>query len=414
MRRTAFLTLLILAALSLVRTGADAELTIDGLRALATERLRATARVPLSEGADTPSYLRALSDVPHMVAPIRNVVETFLTGGTLPPDVKAAMGLRIAQVTRSPYIAAHMIGHLRSAARGQTLLTALSKGSLDGVSPSDRVAIEYADMLTRDVNGVLDNQFAEVRGQYNDSELVELTMTVAFFNYMTRYTEALRLPVERWALEPRATAPAAAGKRARARIALISDAEIAATSAAVAAARIPDAQRQGLGLGMANSQRAMLRVPDLAAAWRAVGAAARDRETVGRDIKLQVSFAVSMANGCRYCTLHQVLGLRRLGVDPEKLVAMRKDDATLTPRELVAVQFARKLTEMPSALTDADFSALEAEFGRTGAMEVLLQTCNFAFMNRFTDGLRLPSEDEAIRVYQETYGTATFEGVKQR
>ena len=25
-------------------------------------------------------------------------------------------------------------------------------------------------------------------------------------------------------------------------------------------------------------------------------------------------------------------------------------------------------------------------------------------MNRFTDGLRLPSEDEAIRVYQETYG----------
>jgi hypothetical protein len=25
-------------------------------------------------------------------------------------------------------------------------------------------------------------------------------------------------------------------------------------------------------------------------------------------------------------------------------------------------------------------------------------------MNRFTDGLRLPSEDEAIRVYRETYG----------
>jgi hypothetical protein len=37
-------------------------------------------------------------------------------------------------------------------------------------------------------------------------------------------------------------------------------------------------------------------------------------------------------------------------------------------------------------------------------MEVLLQSCNFAYMNRFTDGLRLPSEDEAIRVYRETYG----------
>jgi hypothetical protein len=34
------------------------------------------------------------------------------------------------------------------------------------------------------------------------------------------------------------------------------------------------------------------------------------------------------------------------------------------------------------------------------------QSCAVAFMNRFTDGLRLPSEGEAIRVYQETYGDA--------
>jgi hypothetical protein len=36
----------------------------------------------------------------------------------------------------------------------------------------------------------------------------------------------------------------------------------------------------------------------------------------------------------------------------------------------------------------------------------MLQTCAVAFMIRFTDGLRLPSEDEAIRVYQETHGDA--------
>ena len=41
--------------------------------------------------------------------------------------------------------------------------------------------------------------------------------------------------------------------------------------------------------------------------------------------------------------------------------------------------------------------ALRREFGDVGALEVLIQTCNFAFMNRFTDGLRLASEDEAIR-----------------
>ena len=54
-----------------------------------------------------------------------------------------------------------------------------------------------------------------------------------------------------------------------------------------------------------------------------------------------------MANGCRYCTLHQVMGLRRLGVDPAKLVAMKKDDSALTPKERAAVEFARRLTKSP-------------------------------------------------------------------
>jgi len=94
-----------------------------------------------------------------------------------------------------------------------------------------------------------------------------------------------------------------------------------------------------------------------------------------------------------------------LGVKPAKLMQMKKDDSALTPRELAAVVFARKLTEDPTSITDADFARLKEHFGGDrGAFDVLLQTCTFAFMNRFTDGLRLPSEDEAVRIYRETYG----------
>lgn len=32
----------------------------------------------------------------------------------------------------------------------------------------------------------------------------------------------------------------------------------------------------------------------------------------------------------------------------------------------------------------------------------------FSFMNRFTDGLRLPSEDEAVKTYQEVYGGGAY------
>jgi AhpD family alkylhydroperoxidase len=218
--------------------------------------------------------------------------------------------------------------------------------------------------------------------------------------------EALNLPVEPWALDGRTTTPSsvAAYRPPPARVALISDGEISATTAVAAAAKEPQKPSAGLGLGVANSQRAMLRVPDIGLAWRAYGQAVREHASIGRDIQLQVSFAVSMLNGCRYCTIHQVLGLRRLGVEPAKLVAMKKDDSALTPRERTAVSFARLVTRAPSSVADEDFAKLKAEFGERGAFEVLLQTCAFSFMNRFTDGLRLPSEDEAVRVYRETYG----------
>jgi AhpD family alkylhydroperoxidase len=275
------------------------------------------------------------------------------------------------------------------------------------LSPGDQLAISYAESLTRGVHEVSEPEFQRVSAAYNDSQVVELTMTVCLFNYFTRMGEALNLPVEPWVLDEVTPTPSSVHKYEPnpARVALISDDEMSATAATVAAAKTPQGPAAGLGLGIANSQRAMLRVPALALAWREYGSAARQHASINREIQLHVSFAVSMANGCRYCTLHQVLGLRRLGVSPTKLLAMKKDDSTLSPRELTAVIFARKLTTSPASITDDDYGKVKTEFGEQGAFDVMLQTCAFSFMNRFTDGLRLPSEDEAVRVYREVYGS---------
>jgi AhpD family alkylhydroperoxidase len=389
----------------------------------AKARVGGTPRVPLGVvepstlteaqrllGPEAPSYARVLAARPELVVPFAEVPATFLFKGTLPTEVKAAMGLRIAQVNHSPYVAAHMHRLLGGTSNGTALRDAIGSGSLASVPADVRAALEYGESLTRNIHGVEPEQFARTRGHFNDAQIVELTFTTCWMNYWTRFAEGLRLPVEAWALSgmtlPKEKAESDAYK-GTARVALISDEEIAATSAAAAAARSPESPTRSLGLGLANSQRAMLRVPALGQAWRTWGVTNREKATVGRDILLQVSFAVSMANGCRYCTLHQVLGLRRLGVEPAKLVAMKKDDASLTPRELAAVTFARALTERPGGVTDAEYAALATALGDQGALEVLMQTCNFAFMNRFTDGLALPSEDEAIKVYREIYETGT-------
>lgn len=359
----------------------------------------------LLEDGRVPNYLRALSAYPGGATAFAHLFKTVLYSGELEPEVKIAMGLRIAQVYGAPYVAAHAERLLRATARGQALLTAIRSENLDSISPADRLALKYADWLTPDVHGVSDDDFRTVRGYFNDSQVVELTLTVCFFNYFTRMTEGFNLPVESWALGSVAKLQPPPADPPIARVGLITDAEMQGTREMQEALNNPKNPASSWRIGFANSMRAMLRSPEIAGAWRDYGSAVRQSAAIDREIQLQVSFAVSMANGCRYCTLHQVLGLHRLGVSVSKLMAMKKDDNALTPRERTAVLFARKLTRDPVSVTDADYATLRTEFNDRGASDIVLQTCAFAFMNRFTDGLRLPSEDEAVRVYREVYGS---------
>ena len=391
----------------------------------ARAKINAAARVPLAEVRDiknadalespnTPNYIRALAQTTKAAPQYANLVQTFVFGGTVAPETKMAMGLRISQIYGSAYLYAQTSRWLRASERGRAMLEDWDKRR--SFSETETKALVYGEKLTNDIHGVSDNDFADIRGSFNDSQIVELTMTVCFFNHFVRLIEGLNLPVEPWVLDDKSPKmpDIAAFSVPRARIALVSDKELDAGTLALASLKQAQTQppQQGLGVGIANSQRAMMRVSDLQTAWRDFGNQNRQTWSIERNIQLQISFAVSMVNGCRYCTLHQVLGLRRLGVDPKKLLAMKKDDASLTPREFTAVEFARKLTKQPAFVTDEDFARLKKEFGESGSVEAILQTGGFAFMNRFTDGLRLPSEDEAVKTYKEIYGDGSLKQYK--
>lgn len=419
------LTMTLAATAGLV-LAADAEKTAQSLVPLAVldqkaqERVDGKAFIPLAPESDAvfakiesleapgsgrvPNYLRAAALLPNTVEPMSTLIKTFLYAGTIAPETKLGMALRIAQINQSPYTAAHLQRLLKASEHGQLVLASIKSEKLTVLTPAEQLALSYAEGMTRDIHAPSDAEFQRTRAWYNDSQIVELSFTVCLFNYFTRFVEGLHLPVEPWVKDTLPSPPKERLESNPARVALFTDLEMEAGQRLLEQVKSPTNPASSLGLGIANSQRAMFRVPELGAAWRNFGTSARAYDSVSRETKLQVSFAVSMANGCRYCTIHQVTGLHRLGVKSAKLVSMKKDDSSLTPREKVAVLFARKLTAKPASIAENDYDALRAEFGQQGALEVLMQTCNFAFMNRFTDGLRLPSEDEAIKIYRETYG----------
>ncbi len=378
---------------------------------LASEKSEAFSK--LTEGVDSPAsgrvpnYLRALAAQSEGAAQsFAHLFRTTLYGGTLSPEIKAAMGLKIAKANGSDYLAAHLARILNATPKGKRLLS-----SPDSAEKAEQIALHYAVDLNRDVHGVNDSDFAKARAQYNDSQLVELTAVTCFFNYFSRFCQGSGLPLEAWVkTEPDSLPADRMENDDTARVSLASDAELQTAVRLLTPPQDakPDAKK-GMGIGIANSQRAMMRVADIGDAWWSYGKSAREGAKLSREMQLHISFAVSMANGCRYCTLHQVMGLRKQGVEIAKLVSMEKSDSSLSPRELAVVIFSRKLSKTPGAMQGNDYVALKTGLGDDReAYDALLQTCMFSFMNRFTDGLRLPSEDEAVRVYKETYGEGAY------
>lgn len=394
--KTRLVSLSDLAAAAQARTGVESRSTL-GTRA--PEVLKGLESLEPAGSGRVPNYLRVLSPVAGAPQSFSVLVRALLYEGLVEPELKMTMGLRIAQLNGSPYVAAHLQRFLNGSARGRALLPPLAANTLDQLKNDDRVALRYAEALTLDVHGIDDEDFRRIRASFNDGQIVELTMVVSFFNYFTRMAEALKLPVEAWAVSTAFVPPATAFEAQLPRVNLVSDRQLAW---AAKAAPVPSSP--AMRPALVNSQRAMMLTPAIGSAWMAHMQTTGVSSGVEQALKLHVSFAVSTANGCRYCTLHQVQGLRRVGISIDKLLQLQKDDSALSPRELVAVQFARALTRGPASTTDADYEALRTTFGAQGALEVVLQTCAFAFMNRFTDNLKLPSEDEAVAVYREVYG----------
>jgi len=189
-----------LVPLAKLDRAAKAKTTARPRVALVAETAEVFTGLDALESGRVPNYLRALAAMPNTVKPFAQLVKTFSYGGTVAPETKLAMGVRVAQLYGSAYPALHLQRLLRGTERGQKLLASLQSNDLTRLSAAEQSALRYAELLTRDIHGVSDAEFERTRASFNDSQVVELTMVVAFFNYFTRLCEALNLPVEPWAL----------------------------------------------------------------------------------------------------------------------------------------------------------------------------------------------------------------------
>jgi uncharacterized peroxidase-related enzyme len=125
-----------------------------------------------------------------------------------------------------------------------------------------------------------------------------------------------------------------------------------------------------------------------------------------------IGVLVSRLNGCSYCASHHAEGMKRLllaenlDFDPYiQSLGSAEPGEPFTPRELVGLAYARKLTQMPGRVENPDIEGLrEAGFDDGEILEINQVTAYFAYANRTVSGLGVNTGGEVLGQSPETGG----------
>jgi len=152
-------------------------------------------RIQAERGGKLLNLYRMLLHSPPVADGWRAFLTSIRQQCSLPGRIRELAIMRVAVVNRAEYeYEAHRPFALKEGFTEAQLL-ALRGERLDAFDERERAVVEYADSMTRAVQ-VPEPVFAAVRGHFNERELVELTATVAAYNLVSRFLEALQIDHE--------------------------------------------------------------------------------------------------------------------------------------------------------------------------------------------------------------------------
>lgn len=115
---------------------------------------------------------------------------------TLAARVRELSILRIAVINKADYEFVSHVPHALKAGMSQQQIDAIALWEPSTLfSDADRAVLAYTDAMTRDVH-VPDSVFAPIKQHFNPREVTELTATIAAYNLVSRFLEALEIDPE--------------------------------------------------------------------------------------------------------------------------------------------------------------------------------------------------------------------------
>lgn len=128
--------------------------------------------------------------------PIASGWESLLTAVRrqcqLAPALRELVILRVAMLNKAPYEFDAHTPIAREQGVSDEKIRALQNHITEPFDARELLVLEYCDVMTKDVH-VPDVLFARVRQEFDETGVVELTATIAAYNMVSRFLEALHV-----------------------------------------------------------------------------------------------------------------------------------------------------------------------------------------------------------------------------
>jgi len=146
-----------------------------------------------------------------------------------------------------------------------------------------------------------------------------------------------------------------------------------------------------------NNLLVMARRPALLRARAAMMEALKET-ALDRGIRDLVFLMASLTVGCRYCRAHRTNAMLRRGSHEEKVRAVWEFETSplFSDAERAALRLARDSALVPSAVTDAHFVELRKHFSEDQIVDIVAQSCNAAWSNRWNDTMATALEPDPL------------------
>ena len=137
-----------------------------------------------------------------------------------------------------------------------------------------------------------------------------------------------------------------------------------------------------------NDWLTLARLPGvMAAAMMLCNSTLEAAAEAGEELRWLVCYATSHGFGCDYCIAHTAFAAERFGIPEPKLSSLKDFESSqvYSDAERAALRVAIAMGRSPSAVSDADFGALQEHFNETQVVAIVSLAAMMGFFNRWND-----------------------------